>query len=150
TFVFVGHSSDGMVGLRVLNSSLNFTRPLSLDTNILVFAPVLPSSTNVPTHTFESVAPLFQLQNLGFGDGGVQFNVSRDGLYVVVVSEPVRSPGPFSAPFQIHLAGNVGLPRKRFDNGTIESPRGTRLDTLFNHPAPRPQGLAGYETNVAQ
>ena len=40
----------------------------------------------------------------------------------------------------MHLAGNVGLPRKLV-NGTPETPRGTRLDTLFNHPAPRPQTL---------
>jgi uncharacterized repeat protein (TIGR03803 family) len=143
SFFFLGKSEDGMVGVRTLNTSLAFPQPLSLETNLFVFEPNLPASL------FREITTPFHIQNLGFGDEGVQFNVSQEGLYIVCVEAGTNSVGPFPAPFQIHLAGNVGLPRKLI-NGVPEYGRGIRLDTLFNHAAPRPQTLAGQAAGVGQ
>jgi len=75
--------------------------------------------------------------------------VSRNGLYAVVVEPATNSTGPFPAPFQIHLAGNTGVPRK-ITNDVPEYPRTVRQDTLFNHPAPRPQSLGGAPAELAE
>lgn len=133
-FAYIGRSTDGMVGLRVLNSALGVPTPLFFDGNdVVVFE---PGGGSAPLQR----AGAFTIPNLGTGNRGVQFNVSKNGLYVITIGPNASSPGPFPAVYQLHLAGNVGLPRKLI-NGTPEAPRGTRLDTLFNHPAPRPQDL---------
>ena len=145
TFMFQGQSTDGRTVLRTLNSALRAlatSPPLRLSGQVRVFQ---PNSNGVG---FEAMTP-FQLLNLLAEDQGLQFDVSRDGLYVIVVGSEGSSSGPFPAPFQIHLAGNVGLPRKLVD-GTAETPRGTRLDILFNHPAPRTRALAATPVGSAE
>ncbi|MDA0811825.1 MAG: hypothetical protein O3C21_05465 [Verrucomicrobia bacterium] len=135
TFSFLGKSSDGLMGLRVLNSELGFPGPLLFDAeDVVVFE---PGGGSAPLQ--RTGAP-FHIPNLGSGNQGVQFTVSKNGLYVFAIGPNASSPGPFPARYQFHLAGNVGLPRKLI-KGIAEAPRGTRLDTLFNHPAPRPQSL---------
>lgn len=145
TFMFLGQSTDGRTGLRTLNTALGAlagARPVRLPDQVKVFQPVLAGSG------FDAVLP-FHIPNQAPGDEGLQFDVLRDGPYVIVVESDVASPGPFPAPFQVHLAGNVGLPRKLI-NGLPEFPRGTRLDTLFNHPAPRLQALAATPVGSAE
>ncbi|HUF62790.1 MAG TPA: SBBP repeat-containing protein, partial [Verrucomicrobiales bacterium] len=144
TFAFLGKSSDGMLGLRVLNSELRFPAPLRFDLNdVTVFEPGGGSAR------LQRIGAPFTLPNLGPGNQGVQFNVTRDGLYVMAIEPSESSPGPFPARYQLHLAGNVGLPRKLV-NDVPEAPRGTRLDTLFNHSAPRPQNLSPDGLSVAR
>ena len=127
--------TDGYLGLRTLNTTLDLTRPLQLIGGLRVFEPTLIPQVTPVARFFDQMPP-FPIPNLGFGEEGGQFNVSRNGLYIFALEPDVTSPGPFPAPFQIHLAGNVGLPRKLI-NGAPEFPRGIRLDTLFNHAAPR-------------
>ena len=144
TFMFLGQSADGRTGLRTLNTAMGSVAagPLRLADGVRVFQPG-PAGGN-----FEVVLP-FHLPNQGAGDEALQFDVLRNGVHVIVVGADPSSYGPFPAPFQVHLSGNVGLPRKLV-NGTLESPRGTRLDTLFNHPAPRPQTLNATSSGSAE
>jgi hypothetical protein len=148
TFVYLGRSTDGLLGLRTLNPSLAFPQPLRLEDGLTAFQPTLIPQSSPVAIFFDQMLP-FTIFNLGFGNEGKQFNVTRNGLYVFVLEPGASSSGPFPAPFQIHLAGNVGLPRKLV-NSVPEVPRGIRLDTLFNHPAPRAQVLAGQGANAAQ
>ncbi len=132
-FTFIGKSTDGTAGLRVMNTN-PFPVPLRLQATI-IGADGAIINTDPP-------------MNIGSGNEGFQFPVSKDGLYMIVVSHRdglIFKPGPF----QIHLSGNVGIPRI-IDNGVKEDPRATRLDILFNHPAPRPQTLVGQESTTAQ
>ncbi|HUF61291.1 MAG TPA: SBBP repeat-containing protein, partial [Verrucomicrobiales bacterium] len=146
TFAFLGRSTDGLMGLRVLNSELRFPAPLLFDAeDVVVFE---PGGGSAP---LQRIGAPFHIPNLGPGNQGVQFNVSRNGLYVIAIEPNAGSPGPFPARYQFHLTGNVGLPRKLV-NEVAEAPRGTRLDTLFNHSAPRPQSLlsvTGAEARTA-
>jgi Beta-propeller repeat/Secretion system C-terminal sorting domain len=133
-FTFLGERTDSRVGLRVTNTSFGFA-PLYL--NLSVTDP-----ENVPV-------PPFTIHNTGIGNAGIQFDVLKEGIYTVKVWCESNSPGPFPSPFQIHLAGNVGDPRKRIfpagEDPYYEDERATRQDILVNHPAPRPQLLLGDE-----
>ncbi|MDX1699929.1 MAG: T9SS type A sorting domain-containing protein, partial [Melioribacteraceae bacterium] len=133
-FRFLGERTDSRVGLRVTNTSFGFA-PLYL--NLSVTDP-----ENVPV-------PPFTIHNMGIGNAGMQFDVLKQGYYIVKVWCESNSPGPFPSPFQIHLAGNVGDPLKRIfpagEDPYYEEPRATRQDILVNHPAPRPQLLLGDE-----
>lgn len=135
TFVFSGQAVNGMAGLRVLNSASAFPAPLRLDGQVSVFEP------DVATGGLQPVSP-FTFFNTPFGSGGLKFNIRRDGLHLIVVEAQTNSPGPFPAPFQIHLAGNMGAARKVI-NGAPEPPRATRREVLFNHPAPQTVRLGG-------
>lgn len=144
TFVFLGRSSDGSAGLRVLNTALSAPQPLRFELDdLVVFEP------NPATGRFRRIATPFHIPNLGPGNQGIQFNVSQNGLHVIAVEANTNSPGPFPARYQLHLAANVGLPQ-RLINGVTEFQRGTRLDTLFNHPAPRTHGLLSGEVGAAR
>ncbi len=146
TFFFDGSKEKSVVALRVLNTALGFplSTPLTLEAII-----INPGSGEIPTFTI----PIVEYQS---GDAGVSFdekvNFSQTGFYVIVVRQkvgPLIDPPILPSPFQIHLSGDVGLPRK-IVNGSAEFPRGTRYDTLFNHPASRPQSLVGLNPNAAQ
>jgi hypothetical protein len=134
-FTIEGRSSDGMAGLRLSNTRVAMSFPLKLMAKVLD-----PDNSSVG---------LFSLPNIHADNFGGRFNINKDGLYTIAVFAENASPGPYPATFQIHLSGNVGLPRKLI-NGEPEIVRGTRLDILFNHPAPRPQILAGADSSVAQ
>jgi hypothetical protein len=132
TFLFEGKSSDALVALRVLNTTVLGIRPDG--TKPLVPPLILNGEVDVfPPH---SAAPLLpgSLPNIGMNNAGLSLLVNGDGLYLVVVRAHVDS--EFPGPFQIHLAGNVGLPMKQ-----NEAPRATRQDILLNQAAPRPQAL---------
>ncbi|MFW9929221.1 MAG: SBBP repeat-containing protein, partial [Candidatus Thorarchaeota archaeon] len=133
-FQFLGEKTDSRVGLRVTNTSFGFA-PLYLNLSVTDpdFIPVPP----------------FTIHNTGIGNAGIQFDVLKQGYYLVKVWCESNSPGPFPSPFQIHLAGNVGDPLKTIfpagGNPYYEIERATRQDILVNHPAPRPQLLLGEE-----
>jgi hypothetical protein len=136
TFVFLGKSTDGTAGLRVMNTR-PFPSPLRLEAFVIG-----PGGVIMPD------PPI----NVGIGNYGFQFPVSQDGLYLIIVR---HKPGLIfeAGPFQIHLSGDVGVPRKiieTHDTTYVEHPRGTRLDILFNHPAPRQQILRGENRTIAQ
>lgn len=138
TFIFEGRSPDEMVGLRINNTKKNIDQqfPLKLTAKVID-----PENTTVG---------LFPLPNIHRDNFGAQFQVSKNGLYRIKVFLKEDSLATrYPAPFQIHLSGDVGLPRKLI-NDEPEVKRGTRLDILFNHPAPRPQTLAGKDSSVAQ
>ncbi len=134
-FRFAGRSTDGRVGLRVANTLVNIEPPLTLD--MAVFD---PDEAEIATWT---------IFNLGEGNRGVQFDVTRNGFYTVKVwAEPESH--KFPAPFQIHLSGNVGWPQPLLypipdppPNGYPDDIRATRQDILINNTAPRPQLLRG-------
>ncbi len=138
-FNFIGQSTDGMAAVRVLNTSVG-TPPLTLLVKVEAPNRELFDKNVDPT--------IGNLINIGLCNAGVQFPVTQDGTYRIIVeaadssrrSLPIRSWGPFPALFQIHLAGNTGLPRKLI-NGVPEPARSIRLDTYFNHPAPRTETL---------
>ena len=132
-FVFIGKSTDGTAGLRVMNTR-PFPTPLRLEAFIIG-----------PQGLIQSDAPI----NVGLTNEGFQFPVNEDGLYIIIVRHKKDLPGVFPSPFQIHLSGNVGVPMKKV-SGIAEYPRATRLDILFNHSAPRPQTLVGEIDNTAQ
>jgi len=139
-FQFEGRSTDGRVGLRITNTMVSFEPPLILD--MAVFD---PDNMGIAT---------FTVHNMGEGNRGVQFDVTKDGYYLVKVW-PEPGSGPFPAPFQIHLAGNVGWPRPLLypipsppAGGIPDTMRATRQDILINAPAPRPQLLRGKPDNV--
>lgn len=135
TFAYLGRSSESLMALRILNSDVQFPQPLRFETDdVNVFEPELGSGL------LKLVGAPFHIPNLGSGNQGVQFNVSKNGAYMFAVEASANSPGPFPARYQLHLAGNVGQPRKLV-NGAPEQARGTRVDTLFNTPAPRAQSL---------
>jgi len=137
-FTFEGRSVDEMVGLRITNTKKNLDQQFPLKLTAKVFD---PDNTNVG---------LFPLPNIHRDNFGAQFQVSKNGLYRIEVFLKEDSAATrYPAPFQIHLAGDVGLPRKLI-NEEPEVKRGTRLDILFNHPAPHPQTLAGKDSSVAQ
>ncbi len=121
-FFFLGDSNDGTAALRVSHTS---TSPLSLSLLMKVISP-----TNVLYDASSELTP-GNIFNLGVGDAGEQFPVVETGLYLIVVE--AASGSSFPSLFQVHIAGNVGLP--------LDFPRGTRLDTYFNHPAPREEAL---------
>ncbi len=133
-FQFLGERTDSRVGLRVTNTSFGFA-PLYLNLSVTDpdFIPIPP----------------FTIHNTGIGNAGIQFDVLKQGYYLVRVWCESNSPGPFPSPFQIHLAGNVGDPRKRIfpagEDPYYEIERATRQDILVNHPAPRPQLLLGED-----
>ena len=144
TFSFLGRSSDGVVGVRVLNTELRFPAPLRFDTdNVAVFEP------EPATARLKLIGTPFHFSDVGPGNQGLRFNVSQNGMYVIAVEASTNSPGPFPARYQLHLVGNVGRPRSLI-NGVPEPKRGTRLDTLFNHPAPRAQSLLPGDIGVAR
>ncbi len=134
-FRFEGRSADGRVGLRVSNTLVNIEPPLILD--MAVFD---PDQAEIATWT---------IFNLGEGNRGVQFDVTRNGQYSVKVwAEPESH--KFPAPFQIHLSGNVGWPQPLLypipdppPLGIPDTIRATRQDILINNTAPRPQFLRG-------
>ncbi len=133
TFFFLGEKEDGLASVRVVNTqqSISGDNPLVLDLKVGLA---------------NGQVPPFQIYNMGIGDKGVQFQVNRDSIYVICVFHPHDSRAfNFPAAFQIHLAGNVGHPRKII-NGIPEFPRATRLDILFNHVAPYPQQLLQMQT----
>lgn len=145
-FVFLGRSTDGRVGLRVTNTFVDPEPPLVLDMKVWD-----PQGTEIPTWT---------IHNIGEGNRGVQFDVTQNGFYRVMVwADPNLSNPP--APFQIHLAGNVGWPQPLLfpipntpPQGDPDGIRATRQDILINAPAPRPQLVRGqlgqvqYNTSV--
>lgn len=141
-FQFIGQSTDGTAAVRLLNTSLA-TPPLTLRGKVIAPDGELFEKT-------EDLTP-GNLINLGNNNAGIQFPVSQDGLYLIIVeaadtdrnSPPPWSFGPFPASYQIHLAGNTGLPRKLI-NGAAEPARSIRLDTYFNHPAPRDETLLSF------
>jgi len=136
-FLFQGRSTDGRVAVRVLNTRLTGASPAPLTLQVQVFDPQL------------NLVPAFQMHNLGEGNDGVQFDVLQDGVYTIRVTALPESTGPFPAPFQIHLAGDVGHPRKLI-NGIPAVARATRQEILFNHTVPRPQVLLGVNAGAAQ
>ena len=121
-FMFLGNSNDGTAALRVSHISTSL-QSLSLLVKVI-------SPTNVLYDAGSDLSP-GNIFNLGIGDAGEQFPVLETGLYVIIVE--AASGSFFPSLFQIHLAGNVGVP--------LDFPRGTRLDTYFNHPAPREETL---------
>lgn len=146
-FIFLGPNppladeQQGTVGVRITNTSAVFPKPLKLLT--LALSP--PRPPVFPLGEFFGADANLNptegnLQNLGLSDAGLQFLVDLTGIYLIVVEAGESSFGPFPAQFQIHLAGNVGLPRKRV-NGIPQPWRATRHDILFNHSAPRPEAL---------
>jgi sugar lactone lactonase YvrE len=132
-FWFVGRTEDGFVSFRALNTASSGTYELPLNLNVTVLR-VLGGDSPIGS----------PLPNMNPYNAGVRFRIEQDDIYVIVVGE-TDSGGPLPAPFQVHLAGDAGLPIKRIINKIgeeeIEIPRATRMDTLFNHPAPRPQTL---------
>jgi hypothetical protein len=134
-FRFEGRRTDSRVGLRVTNTFVDLEPQLVLDMEVID-----PDSVVIPTWT---------IQNIGEGNRGVQFDVTKNGYYIVKVwADPDLS--TFSAPFQIHLAGNVGWPQPLLfpipntpPDGIPDTIRATRQDILINAPAPRPQLLRG-------
>jgi hypothetical protein len=134
-FRFEGRRTDSRVGLRVTNTFVDLEPPLILEMEVRD-----PDNVVIPTWT---------IHNIGEGNRGVQFDVTKNGYYIVKVwAEPLS--GPFPAPFQIHLAGNVGWPQPLLfpipdppDEGIPDTIRATRQDILINAPAPRPQLLRG-------
>ena len=132
-FRFAGRSTDGRVGLRVTNTLVRFGPPLILEMSVFD-----PDKAEIATWT---------IQNIGEGNRGVQFDVTKNGYYTVKVWAKPESES-FPAPFQIHLAGNVGWPQPLLYPipdipGTPDDIRATRQDILINSPVPRPQLLRG-------
>ncbi|MCG3119198.1 MAG: hypothetical protein ALAOOOJD_01543 [bacterium] len=133
-FLFLGNQNDGMAAVRVLNTSTGFPQPSTLLVKVIAPSGELFDKSLDPT--------IGNLLNIGMNNAGVQFPVSQTGIYLIIVeADATSSFGPFPALFQIHLAGNAGLPRKLI-NGNPEPPRAIRLTTLFNHAAPQPEILA--------
>ena len=134
-FRFEGRRTDSRVGLRVTNTFVDLEPPLVLEMEVWD-----PDNVEIPTWT---------IHNIGEGNRGVQFDVTKNGYYIVKVwAEPLS--GPFPAPFQIHLAGNVGWPQPLLfpipntpPGGIPDTIRATRQDILINAPAPRPQLVRG-------
>lgn len=133
SFMFLGGESDGVSAVRVSHTST------ALYTLSLILKVISPTGV-----LFDASSDLSSgnMSNLGIGNAGVQFPVSETGLYLIVVEASRWSSGPFPSMFQIHLAGNVGLP--------LDFPRGTRLDTYFNHPAPREEILANAAPELGE
>ena len=149
-FIFLGPNpqladeQQGTVGVRIKNTRAIFPKPLKLLTLALSppRPPVYPQGEFFSASTDGLLNPTEgNLINPGMQNAGMQFDVDLPGVYVVVVEASESSSGPFPAQFQIHIAGNAGLPRKVV-NGIPQPPRATRLDILFNNPAPRPEILA--------
>lgn len=138
SLLFRGKPDDGRVALRVVNTSLlgGNSTPIKLKAEVL-------DTTGVP------VIPVALIGDMGDGNIGFQFDVMQNGNYTIVVEAEDNSPGPFPAPFQIHLAGSIGQPKELIDGKLVKS-RGIRKDILFNHVAPRPQVLTGKDKNIAQ
>ena len=124
SYMFLGSKADGVAAVRIANTSTDMV-PLSLAIKVIAPNSELFDKSDDPT-----IGNLF---NLGIGNAGVQFPITQTGLYEIIVEADSSSWGPFPCLYQIHLAGNVGLP--------LDFPRGTRLDTYFNHPAPREETL---------
>ena len=144
TFMFLGYTTDGTAAVRLTNTSTTFPPPIELLAKVISPPPV----TRFDATDWPSVGNLL---SVGISNAAIQFPIDKNGWYIVVVmGGPLPNPpvypggadsqGPFPAQFQIHLAGNVGLPRKLI-NDVPEPPRGIRLDTYFNHPAPRTETL---------
>jgi hypothetical protein len=131
-FQFEGKRTDGRVVVRVFNTTMVDNQPFPLD------------FTNSVTLEDPDGEPVLgaTLLLIGTGNFGKQFDVTKDGIYTIKVA--ADSSSTFPAPFQIHLAGNVGSPSPR------DFPRATRQDILFNHTAPRPQGIFGRNQGLAQ
>ena len=147
-FVFLGRETDGNAAVRLLNTS-RATSPLTIRGKIISPDDELFDKETDPT--------IGNLLNIGNSNAGIQFPVTQTGLYIIIVeaadttknASPPWSFGPFPALYQIHLAGNVGLPRKLI-NGEAESARATRLDTYFNAPAPRVETLINAAPELGQ
>ncbi len=139
-FAFIGNEIDGTAAVRLLNTSTELV-PLSLMGKVISppDPPIYPDGELFDKAEDPTIGNLL---NLGIGNAGIQFPVDLNGIYLIVVeADNINSEGPFPCNFQIHLAGNVGLPRKLIE-GVAEPVRAIRLDTYFNHPAPRPETLA--------
>ena len=133
-FLFLGNQNDGTAAVRVLNTSTGFPQPSTLLVKVIAPSGELFDKSTNPT--------IGNLLNIGQNNAGIQFPVTQTGIYIIIVeADRTSSFGPFPTLFQIHLAGNAGLPR-RLINGNPEPPRAIRLTTLFNHPAPQPEILA--------
>lgn len=134
-FRFEGRSTDSRVGLRVTNTFVDIEPPLVMDMEVI-------DPENV-------VTPTWTIHNIGEGNRGVQFDVTKNGKYIIKVwADPLLS--TFPAPFQIHLAGNVGWPQPLLfpipnppPGGIHDTIRATRQDILINASAPRPQLVRG-------
>ena len=138
---FLGSSTDGTATVRLLNTSTALA-PLTLYGKVISPGNELFDKSPNPSYG--------NYINIGIGNAGIQFPVSLNGWYVIVVEgaalgQTPGSAGPLPAMYQIHLAGNAGLPRKLI-NGAPEPPRAIRLDTYFNHPAPRSETLVNAGT----
>ena len=142
-FMFLGDEDDGTAAVRLLNTSTKLA-PLVLQGKVI--SP--PKPPNYPRgELFDKSNDLNygNLLNIGIHNAGIQFPVSQNGWYLIIAGATPPggtggSPGPFPSMYQIHLAGNAGLPRKLI-NGQPEFPRAIRLDTYFNHSAPRTETL---------
>ena len=133
-FLFLGNQNDGTAAVRVLNTSLGFPQPSTLLVKVIAPSGELFDKSTTPT--------IGNLLNIGQNNAGIQFPVTQTGIYIIIVeADRTSSFGRFPTLFQIHLAGNAGLPRKLI-NGNPEPPRAIRLTTLFNHSAPQPEILA--------
>lgn len=133
-FLFLGNQNDGTAAVRVLNTSAGFPQPSTLLVKVIAPSGELFDKSSTPT--------IGNLLNIGQNNAGIQFPVTQTGIYIIIVeADRTSSFGRFPTLFQIHLAGNAGLPR-RLINGNPEPPRAIRLTTLFNHPAPQPEILA--------
>jgi FlgD Ig-like domain/Beta-propeller repeat/IPT/TIG domain len=133
-FLFIGNQNDGTAAVRVLNTSTAFPQPSTLLVKVIAPSGELFDKSTNPT--------IGNLLNIGQNNAGIQFPVTQSGIYIIIVeADRTSSFGPFPAMFQIHLAGNAGLPRKLI-NGNPEPSRAIRFTTLFNHPAPQPEILA--------
>lgn len=135
---FRGKAEDDKVALRVINTSL-----LGGNSNPIKIKAEVWDTSGIP------IVPTALLGEMGDGNVGFQFEITQNGDHTIVVEAEDDSPGPFPAPFQVHLSGNIGDPKEIIDGKLVKS-RGIRQDILFNHVAPRPQILSGKDENVAQ
>ncbi len=138
TFCFLGKSTDGTAAVRFLNTAKGLARLRVLGK--IISPPRPPVYPRGELYDKSDSPSIGNMVNLGISNTGIQFPIDLDGWYIIVAVADTSSYGPFPAQFQIHLAGNVGLPQKLI-NGLPEPPRGIRLDTYFNHPAPRTETL---------
>lgn len=143
SFMFLGYANDGTAAVRMLNTSTQMT-PLTLLGKV-ISPPRLPNYPRGELFDASNNPNYGNLLNIGICNAGIQFAVTQNGWYIIAVEAAQEgitggSKGPLPSMYQIHLCGNVGLPRKII-NGRKEVARATRLDTYFNHPAPRSETL---------
>ncbi len=145
SFMFIGRPADGTAAVRLTNTTKANQAPA-----VLLGKVISPDNIYYDGNDYLTSG---NLPNVGMNNASQQFPVSVAGIYLIIcearspASAPgsFASPGPFPARFQIHLAGNAGLPQ-----AVDESGRAIRLDTYFNSPAPREQILGNMDPPLGQ